>query len=105
VSRARQSPDQLRPAAASGGCLVPTVRCRPDRRIHLASAGQQISLPGMLWPAGCDRGQGNPLFFSKVVAAGFGVMTDRSGEEPLVSAASSRGTGSYPLAEGGGANA
>lgn len=34
--------------------------------IHVAGDGQQVTLPGMLWPAGCDRGQGNPLFFAPV---------------------------------------
>jgi hypothetical protein len=36
------------------------------RLIHVASDQQQLALPGTLWPAGCDRGQGDPLFFSEV---------------------------------------
>lgn len=36
------------------------------RLIHVASADQQLALPGTLWPAGCDRGQGDPLFFAPI---------------------------------------
>jgi hypothetical protein len=36
------------------------------RLIHVASEEQQLALPGTLWPAGCDRGQGNPIFFSEI---------------------------------------
>jgi len=35
-------------------------------QIHVAGEGQQLALPGTLWPAGCDRGQGDPLFFGKL---------------------------------------
>ena len=34
--------------------------------IHVAGEQQQLTLPRMLWPAGCDRGQGAPLFFEKI---------------------------------------
>lgn len=34
--------------------------------IHVAGDSGQLTLPGMLWPAGCDRGQSDPLFFSKI---------------------------------------
>jgi hypothetical protein len=36
------------------------------RLIHVAGEHQQLALPGTLWPAGCDRGQGDPLFFSEI---------------------------------------
>jgi hypothetical protein len=38
----------------------------PARRIRVVGEHQQLALPGMLWPAGCDRGQGNPLFFEEI---------------------------------------
>ena len=38
----------------------------PASLIHLAGEDQQLALPGTLWPAGCDRGQGDPLFFAKI---------------------------------------
>lgn len=28
--------------------------------------GRQLSLPGVLWPAGCRRGQSDPLFFAPI---------------------------------------
>jgi hypothetical protein len=34
--------------------------------IHVAGENHQLALPGTLWPAGCDRGQGDPLFFEKI---------------------------------------
>lgn len=34
--------------------------------IHVTGEQQQLALPGALWPAGCDRGQGDPLFFSEI---------------------------------------
>jgi hypothetical protein len=34
--------------------------------VHVSGEQQQLTLPGMLWPAGCDRGQGDPLFFEKI---------------------------------------
>ncbi len=34
--------------------------------IHVAGEDQQLALPGMLWPAGCARGQSDPLFFAKI---------------------------------------
>ena len=34
--------------------------------IRVAGEHQQLALPGTLWPAGCDRGQGDPLFFEKI---------------------------------------
>src|SRR5215472_12549565 len=34
--------------------------------IHVAGEQQQLTLPGMLWPAGCDRAQSAPLFFEKI---------------------------------------
>ena len=34
--------------------------------IHVAGEDQQLALPGTLWPAGCDRGQGDPLFFAPI---------------------------------------
>jgi hypothetical protein len=43
-----------------------STRRSSGRLIHLASASQQLSLPGTLWPAGCDRGQGDPLFFARI---------------------------------------
>lgn len=46
--------------------MTATSRRRGGRLIHLASASQQLSLPGTLWPAGCDRGQGDPLFFARI---------------------------------------
>jgi hypothetical protein len=36
------------------------------RLIHVAGEKRQLVLPGTLWPAGCDFGQGNPLFFSEI---------------------------------------
>jgi hypothetical protein len=36
------------------------------RLIHVAGRDQQLTLPGSLWPAGCDRGQSDPLFFAPV---------------------------------------
>jgi hypothetical protein len=41
-------------------------RGAPARRIHVAGEHQQLTLPGMLWPSGCDRGQSAPLFFEKI---------------------------------------
>lgn len=38
----------------------------PAGVIRVASSEEQITLPGTLWPAGCDRGQGDPLFFAKI---------------------------------------
>lgn len=38
----------------------------PARPIHVASEQQQLVLPGTLWTAGCDRGQGDPLFFAPI---------------------------------------
>jgi len=35
-------------------------------QIHVASAGEQLVLPGALWPAGCDLSQANPLFFAPI---------------------------------------
>jgi hypothetical protein len=34
--------------------------------IHVASDRDQVALPGMLWPAGCDRGRADPLFFAPI---------------------------------------
>jgi len=34
--------------------------------IHVAGKDQQLTLPGMLWPAGRNRGQGDPLFFEEI---------------------------------------
>lgn len=34
--------------------------------IHVNGEGQQLTLPGTLWPAGCNRGQGDPLFFAPI---------------------------------------
>jgi hypothetical protein len=34
--------------------------------IRVAGEHQQLTLPGMLWPAGCARAQGNPLFFEEI---------------------------------------
>ena len=34
--------------------------------IRVAGEGRQLALPGTLWPAGCDRGEGNPLFFAPI---------------------------------------
>ena len=34
--------------------------------IRVAGEHQQLTLPGMLWPAGCDRAQSAPLFFEKI---------------------------------------
>lgn len=37
------------------------------RRIYVAgSDGAQLALPGTLWPAGCDLGQSDPLFFAPI---------------------------------------
>ena len=38
----------------------------PRPPIRVVGEHQQLALPGMLWPAGCDRGQGNPLFFEEI---------------------------------------
>jgi hypothetical protein len=38
----------------------------PARLIHVVGEQQQLALPGTLCPAGCDRGQGDPLFFAPV---------------------------------------
>lgn len=34
--------------------------------IHIVGEQQQLTLPGTLWPAGCDLGQSDPLFFAPV---------------------------------------
>jgi hypothetical protein len=39
---------------------------RTASMIHVTGEQQQLALPGTLWPAGCDRGQGDPLFFGKI---------------------------------------
>lgn len=41
-------------------------KAAPARQIHVAGEHQQLALPGMLWPAGSKRGQGDPLFFEKI---------------------------------------
>jgi hypothetical protein len=38
----------------------------PASLIHVAGEQEQFALPGTLWPAGCDRGEGDPLFFAKI---------------------------------------
>jgi hypothetical protein len=46
--------------------VTATRRRRAGRLLHLAGESQQLTLPGTLWPAGCDRGQGDPLFFARI---------------------------------------
>ena len=62
--------------------------------IHVAGEQQQLTLPRMLWPAGCDRGQGAPLFFEKIdkkqaneLIAGseFNILPDPDPKPPHVS--------------------
>jgi hypothetical protein len=36
------------------------------RLIRVAGEHQQLTLPGTLWPEGCNIGQGDPLFFSEI---------------------------------------
>jgi hypothetical protein len=38
----------------------------PAGRIRVAGEHQQLTLPGMLWPAGCDRARSAPLFFEEI---------------------------------------
>src|ERR1035441_862821 len=46
------------PAGRAGNGAAPVIR--------VAGEHQQLALPGTLWPAGCDRGQSDPLFFSEI---------------------------------------
>lgn len=37
-----------------------------DSLIHVAGDSQQLTLPGMLWPTGVDRGASDPVFFAPI---------------------------------------
>jgi hypothetical protein len=52
-----------RPAAGERGEPRPG---GPARSIHIAGEHQQLVLPGALWPAGCERGHADPLFFAPI---------------------------------------
>jgi hypothetical protein len=61
----------------------------PAGLIHVVGEQQQFALPGTLWPAGCDRGQGDPLFFAPI--------TKRQANELLVAFAHPLGPFNRPF--------
>jgi hypothetical protein len=69
-------PAQLTEAPArKGGKTRPLIR--------VAGEHQQLTLPGMLWPAGCARAQSAPLFFEKITKDQANELITAFGGHPL----------------------
>jgi hypothetical protein len=51
---------------------------RGARGIRIAGEHQQLTLPGMLWPAGRDRARSAPLFFEAISKEQANELTPRS---------------------------
>ena len=52
--------------------------------IHAVSDQRHVTLPGDLWPAGCDRGASNPVYFGKInTKREINALLDHFGTHPL----------------------